>query len=219
MTMPILQGKLRGKKWIIGSSNIECALGSYEYEKRILFEKIISKSMVVYDIGANVGFYTLLASELVGKSGKVIAFEPMPGNLKCLRKHLEINKCTNVMVIDAAVSDKCGTVRFSEGQNNSVGHISENGNLAFNAVSIDTLIRDEIIAPPNCIKMDIEGAELLALKGAKSMLINYNPNILLATHSPELHISCCDFLISLGYKLKALCGDDLNNTDEIFAYK
>lgn len=64
--VPILQGRLRGKKWIIGSNNVECALGSYEYEKRILLEKMISKSSIVYNIGAHVSFYTLLASELVG---------------------------------------------------------------------------------------------------------------------------------------------------------
>ena len=89
MKVPILQGRLRGKKWIIGSSNVECALGSYEYEKVKLFEKNIQKSSVVYDIGAHVGFYTLLASELVGDMGKVIAFEPVPLNLKYLKKHLE----------------------------------------------------------------------------------------------------------------------------------
>ena len=99
MIVPILQGRLRGKKWVIGSGNIEYALGSYEYGKRILFEKMVSKSSVVYDIGAHVGFYALLASELVGEGGKVIAFEPVPRNLKYLKKHLEINKCTNVIVI------------------------------------------------------------------------------------------------------------------------
>ena len=66
MIVPILQGRSRGKKWIIGFGNMEYWLGSFEYEKRILFEKEVSKSSVVYDIGAHVGFYTLLASELVG---------------------------------------------------------------------------------------------------------------------------------------------------------
>ena len=73
MKLPILQGKLRGEKWIVGSSNHGCWLGSYEYKQRILFEKTIIRGSVIFDIGAHVGFYTLLASKLVGPKGKVFA--------------------------------------------------------------------------------------------------------------------------------------------------
>ena len=222
MIVPILQGRLKGKKWIVGSSNIECALGSYEYEKRILFEKEVSKSNVVYDIGAHVGFYTLLASELVGKGGKVIAFEPVFRNLKYLKKHLEINQCDNVIVIEAAVSDKSGISHFNEGRNSSMGHLSEDGDLTVNTVSIDELVGNGKIPAPDYIKIDVEGAELRVLKGAKSTLSNYSPKIFLATHRhivPNVHIDCCDFLTSLDYKLKPIIGDDLYATREIFAYK
>ena len=71
MRMPILQGRLKGKKWIVGSSNHGCWLGSYEYEKRLVFEKTVTKGSIVFDIGAHVGFYTLLASVLVGPGGRV----------------------------------------------------------------------------------------------------------------------------------------------------
>lgn len=222
MIVPILQGRLKGKKWIVGSSNIECALGSYEYEKRILFEKEVSKSSVVYDIGAHVGFYTLLASELVREGGRVIAFEPALRNLKYLKKHLEINHCDNVIVVEAAVSDKSGSSHFNEGHNSSMGHLSENGDLTINTVSIDELVGNGKIPTPDYIKIDVEGAELLVLKGAKSTLINYSPKIFLATHShrvPNVHIDCCNFLASLGYKLKPIVGADLYATREIFAYK
>ena len=78
------------------------------------------------------------------------------------------------------------------------------------------------ISAPDYIKIDVEGAELLVLKGAKSTLSNCSPKILLATHShqiPNVHIDCCNFLASLGYKLKPIVGDDLYATKEIFAYK
>lgn len=224
MIVPILQGGLMGKKWIVGSSNIECALGSYEYEKRILFEKMVSKSSVVYDIGAHVGFYTLLASELVGQDGDVIAFEPVPRNLKYLKKHLEINNSTNVTLIEAAVSYNDGISHFNETLNTSMGHLSEDGNLSVNTVSIDELVGNGKIPAPDYIKIDVEGAELFVLKGAKSTLSNYSysPKIFLATHNhrvPNVHIDCCDFLASLDYKLKPIIGDDLYATSEIFAYK
>jgi len=219
MVVPILQGRLRGKKWIVGSGNIECALGSYEYEKRILFEKVVSRHSVVYDIGAHVGFYSLLASELVGEGGRVIAFEPVPRNLNYLTKHLQINQCNNVVVIEAAVSDKSGIFHFNEGPSSSMGHLSVEGNLTVNTVSIDELVGDGKIPVPDYIKIDVEGAELLVLKGAKSTLSNYSPKIFLATHSPKLHADCCNFLASLGYKLNPIVGNDLYATTEIFAYK
>lgn len=219
MVVPILQGRLRGKKWIVGSSNIEYVLGSYEYEARILFERLVSKSSVVYDVGAHVGFYTLLASELVGAAGKVFAFEPVPRNLDYLKKHLEINHCANVVVVEAAVSDKSGTSLFDEGPTSCMGHLAEGGNLTVDLVSIDDLVLSGKIPPPHYIKIDVEGAELLVLKGAKSTLGNYVPEIFLSTHSHKLHIDCCNWLSSLGYELKPIIGSDLYNSSQLFAYK
>src|SRR5574341_673203 len=103
--VPVLQGRLRGKRWIVGASVHGCWLGSYEYDKQKRFVREIKKGDVVYDIGAHVGFYTLLASELVGPSGQVIAFEPLPRNLGYLHRHLALNSCKNVTVIEAAVGN------------------------------------------------------------------------------------------------------------------
>ena len=219
LVLPILQGKLRGKKWVVGSSNIECVLGSYEYEVRVLFETAVSKSSVVYDIGAHVGFYTLLASELVGVEGKVIAFEPLPQNLLILRRHVEMNHCTNVVVIESAVSDKSGISSFSEGCDSSTGHLSQEGNLKIKTICLDDIIMSGEIPPPDFMKIDVEGAELLVLKGSSLVLTNYSPKIFLSTHSPELSRHCCNLLTSLNYRIKPIIGSDLYNTTEVFAYK
>ena len=65
--IPVLQGRMRGKRWIAGSSDHGCWLGSYEYAIRRVFEETITHGSIVYDVGAHVGYYTLLASELVGE--------------------------------------------------------------------------------------------------------------------------------------------------------
>jgi len=219
LVVPILQGKLKGKKWLISSGVIEYALGSFEYEKVKLFEKVVKKGSVVYDIGAHVGFYTLLASELVEDTGRVIAFEPLPRNLKYLKKHLKKNCCSNVSLIGTAVSDKSGTSSFNSGTSSSTGHLSAKGNLEVITVSIDELVNAQEIPPPNHIKIDAEGAEILILKGAKLTLTRYNPTIFLATHNHRLRIDCIKFLVSLGYKLKPIADNNLYVTREIFAYK
>ncbi len=100
--MRILQGHLRGKKWIAGSGNHGYWLGSYEYQKQKIFSEEIRPGDVVYDLGANVGFYSLLASFLVGPKGRVYSFEPLPSNLEFLRNHLALNKVSNCVVYGVA---------------------------------------------------------------------------------------------------------------------
>ncbi|MEH2006873.1 FkbM family methyltransferase [Nostoc sp.] len=214
--MPILQGKLKGKKWIVKSGQHGAWLGSYEYEKQIIFQQIIQEGSIVYELGSNSGFYTILASVLVGSQGKVVAFEPHPQNLHYLKQHLRLNHLENVIVIDSAVSDSSGVIQFDG--SGFTGHISSQGELQVKTVSLDELIDTEQILPPNFLKIDIEGAEMLALTGAKSILSKIHPTILLATHGIEVHQQCCQFLNSLGYRLETIYGEDIQNSNEIIAY-
>lgn len=216
--LPILQGKLRGKKWIVGSSNHGCWLGSYEYEKRRVFEKTVAEGRIVFDIGAHVGFYTLLASVLVGPGGSVYAFEPLPSNLLYLKEHLRLNAITNTTVIEAAVSEQTGETNFDEGPGSSMAHISSTGKLRVKTVSLDDLISSGQIPVPHYTKVDVEGAEALVLSGATHMLANAHPTLFLATHGRDLHKHCCRFLSSLGYELQPVGGQSLEHTDEILAY-
>jgi FkbM family methyltransferase len=217
MVLPILQGALRGKKWVSGSGHHGCWLGSYEYDKQRLFARSVSSGEVVFDIGAHAGFYTLLASTLIGQSGRVIAFEPLPYNLVNLQKHLSINGIGNVQVIPAAVSDSEGQARFEIGDGTTTGKLSTAGELAVRTVALDTLFSAGEIPIPSVIKMDIEGGEHRALLGARTLLTEYHPTIFLATHGQDVHKSCCDYLRSLGYTLKPVVGKSVAETDEIIA--
>jgi FkbM family methyltransferase len=213
MVLPILQGKLRGFKWMVGSSNHGCWLGSYEHHKRREFERMVAKGSVVFDVGANAGFYTLLASVLVGPLGKVFAFEPLPQNLVYLKEHLRINGIKNVSVIDAAVADCAGVAHFDEGPTLAMGHLAADGSFTVNTVSLDQMFRTGKLPPPDCIKIDVEGAEADVLLGAKSLLTALHPTIFLATHSKELHSTCYELLRSLGYTVEYL-----DRADEVLAY-
>lgn len=214
--VPILQGKLKGKKWIVGSSTHGCWLGSYEYEKQKLFEKEIKPGMAVYDIGSNVGFYTLLASQLVGEQGSVYAFEPVPRNIFFLKKHLQINKVKNVRVIGKAVTTNESTVQFSLGSDCSSGFVSKDGSISVDSVSLDKFI-EQGNPLPDLIKMDIEGGEYLALQGAENILKKSKPIIFLATHGKQVHLNCIDFLQSIDYKIYSLHGENIADTNELIA--
>lgn len=215
--LPIVQGKLQGYKWIAGSSNHGCWLGSYEYEKQQLIGKTVQPGTVAFDIGAHVGFYTLLFSELVGPKGQVFAFEPHPGNLEYLKRHLSINQVSNVQVVEGAVSDASGRVLFKQGPNSSMGHVSDSGDFEVEQYSLDALVIEGNLPVPHYMKIDIEGAEYKALNGARRILQQFHPVIFLATHGAQVHQDCCQFLLDLGYELTAISGETISDTDEMVA--
>jgi FkbM family methyltransferase len=214
--VPIIWGQLAGKKWVNGSGIFRYWLGFYEYDKQKRFVEYVKPGCVVFDIGANVGYYTLLASKLVGGNGEVICFEPEPVNLMYLKKHIAMNAVGNAKVIEAAVSDRDGEVSFRRGDHEtSTGRISSDGQLKVPSVTIDSLVGSGSIPPPAFLKIDIEGAEYHALCGTQKTLIAHHPIIFLATHGPEVHAQCCEFLSANGYTLHPLDGLPLEKCDEI----
>src|SRR6185295_4714839 len=92
--LPIMSGPSRGFRWVVGASIHGCWLGTYERTKQKRFAAAISLNHVVYDLGAQAGFYSLLASRLVGRQGMVYSFEPLPRNIRFLKKHIAINSLT-----------------------------------------------------------------------------------------------------------------------------
>lgn len=211
-TLPIMQGKLRGKKWIVGSSNHGCWLGSYELELQQCFGEFIKGGDVVFDIGANVGFHTLLASSIVGPTGKVFSFEPVPRNLVYLRRHLQLNSIENVSVLEYAISDRSGTSLFDEGPDNSMGSLSASGGLTVSTATLDELISAGEIPIPDYMKIDVEGAEVQVLAGAMSLLKTFHPTLFLSTHGTEPHRQCCSLLNGLGYELSSM--DERSSIEE-----
>lgn len=178
---------------------------------------MVSPGSVVFDLGAHVGFHTLLASVLVGSKGKVFAFEPMPKNLHYLKEHLKINQINNVTIIEAAVSEKNGVAYFEQTESSFQGHLSSQGSIRVNVVSLDQLIAEGKVPTPDYIKMDVEGAEVQVLQGAKSLIEKSHPTIFLATHGDDIQRECRQLLSSFGYKLESINGRSIEESDEILA--
>jgi FkbM family methyltransferase len=200
--MPILQGRLRGKKWIAGSStNHGFWLGTREHKQRKIFEDTVTEGSVIYDVGGHVGFYSLLASVITGPGGNVFTFEPFESNLIFLKEHLRINEVENVTLYEAAVTDKPGKAFFAPGIGSFDGRLSADGRIEVEAVALDALIQQGELPPADFIKMDIEGGEVAALAGARKLLEERHPTIFLATHGRDIHARCIDMLESLDYKL------------------
>ena len=214
--MPILRGQLRGAKWIIESQRHACWLGIYETEFQDVVAREVKPGAVFYDVGANVGFYTLLASALVGP-GKVFAFEPVPTNVYYLKRHLELNRIKNVELFEAAVSDQTGTLSFLEEETRAMGRLQPGGNCTVQSVTLDSLFQQGEIAPPDFIKMDIEGAEYRALQGTRQVFHDFHPVLFLATHGKDVHGDCCRLLKSWKYEFEPLGKSESEERAEVIA--
>ena len=210
----ILQGPLRSKRWIAGAANHGCWLGSYEAAKQKKVAQALRPGMTCWDIGANVGFYTLLFAELVRADGKVFAFEPFPENVGLLRRHVAINSYSNVRIIPSAVGNFDGETGFVPGPNASMGHITSGGQVRVPCSRLDTLLAAGDIDTPDLIKIDVEGAEADVLRGAGAVLANH-PVIFLATHGELVHRECLELLAAAGYSVTALDGGPPDGKDEI----
>jgi FkbM family methyltransferase len=215
--VPIIQGPLHGTRWIVGSGNHGYWLGWYESDKVRRFAAALSGMRIVYDVGANVGYYSVLASRILGSTGQVIAFEPDPQNVVFLRRHLEMNGIENVQVVEAAVSDRCGKAMFRQEASRYMGTLSPSGTVPVRTLSLDELINSGELPPPDVIKIDVEGAERQVFSGAEQTLRSKHPLLFVATHTTALHSDCCQFLESLGYKLEAIDGSSLECSSEIVA--
>lgn len=206
-------GPLKGAKFVLGALSGEGGgssvyVGGVEPEQTSAFVEAIRPGSAFFDIGANVGYYTVLASRLVGGDGRVIAFEPVPRNLEFLRRHLELNCLANVTVVPMAVSDNCGTAGFSLGLDTAMGHIGEDGEITVETTTLDHMV-DQLGCGPDVVKIDVEGSEIEVLTGAAETLRTHKPMIFLSTHSNKLREDCLAHLRGLGYSVEPLiAGDD-----------
>ncbi|MBI1840573.1 MAG: FkbM family methyltransferase [Verrucomicrobia bacterium] len=216
--LPVLSGPLFLRRWIVGAGLHRCWLGTYEREKQRALSKILSRGMVVCDIGANTGFYTLLMSRRVGREGHVHAFEPSPGNLAFLRQHMALNKVSNATVHGEALSDGVGQAFFDTSPGSYQGRLDPKGRTPVSVTTLDHLWEQGALPPVDLLKIDIEGAEAGALRGGERLLRRFRPTLFLATHGVETHRECCRLLRSFGYRVQSLDGNTrVEETDELIA--
>jgi len=202
--VPILATRARGMRWIVGSGPHGCWLGFNEWRTRRRMAELAAPGGVVWDVGANVGSYTLLAAALVGPEGRVAAFEPLPANVRYLREHVRLNDLANVDVLELAAFDRSGPVRFHADVDRLLGRVHEEGEAVVEAVTLDDALARRLAPPPDLIKVDVEGGEAAVLRGAEGVLAEHRPVLIVSTHGPGVRREVVDSMEALGYRVSAL---------------
>jgi len=195
LPFPILRGPLKGNKIIVGApagdgKGISVIFNMSEPERMKLTKDLILKDYICFDIGANIGIYSLLFSRC---AKQVYAFEPLPRNLSYLYRMMKINQTKNVIIVPCAVTDMGGLSWFQEAESNAEGRLKSDGTQPVPVVSLDSFIKSSNVHP-DLLKIDVEGAELSVLKGAEKFISKFKPIILLEIHGDRNRNDCFEFL-------------------------
>src|SRR3989344_56683 len=178
------------------------AFGVYEPFETALFRVTIQPGMTVVDIGANIGYYMVIAAGRVGAEGRVIAFEPAPENFVALKKTIGANTFRNIDAYAIAIADKRGVLDLhlfdsNKGKHSLVKDAKDakgfSSRVQVQTTTLDSFLSEHDIGHVDVIKMDIEGAESLALAGmhealkqAKFLFMEFTPtSIRKAGHDPQ----------------------------------
>lgn len=208
----VAAGNLQGMQLLLDmQAEKDYWLGTYEPELQAAVCKFVLRDMVVYDVGANIGYISLMLARMVGVGGKVYAFEALPANLERLRHNLDLNHMrSNIEVVPGAVTDKPGEVQFLVGPSGGMGKAAGSaGRQSFEyaqqfrvtGIALDAFVYAQGNPPPQVVKMDIEGGEVLALAGMRRLLREAQPIILLELHGSDAARVAWDILTNSGYQI------------------
>ncbi len=204
------------KMWLDDRDTLELGThGIYEPTETELLQRELKSGETFVDIGANIGYYTLIAARIVGPKGRVFAFEPDPTNFALLQRNVQENGYTNVTLINKAMSNKAQTLKLYLSKTNRGDHRvydSKDGrpSVSIQAVSLDGFFK-KLDRKVHFIKMDIQGAEARALDGMKGLL-HANRSLKLVTEFSPGSLRLCGSdpqkylktLEKLGFKLSEI---------------
>ena len=150
----------------------------YEPAETDLIKKYVKSGMIVFDLGANIGWFTMILSKLVGNSGHVYSFEPDPDYFQTLKENIQLNHLTNVSLFQMGVSNTSGVRNFS--LNKEFGTLVIGSKQKKDSLQIETTTLDDFCKKNQIkidfFKMDVEGSEMLVLDGMKESIKN-NPDM------------------------------------------
>ncbi len=211
----IAAGDLKGYKILLNLKMEKSRwLGTYEPELAAAVREFLRPDMTVYDVGANIGYVSLLLAHQVRPHGKVFAFEALPANIERIRRNVALNALeSRITLVPQAVADRSGELTFFVHASVGMGKVAGSAGrrderysaeIRVPALSLDEFVYEQGHPSPDAIKMDIEGGEVLALPGMKRLLAEYHPLMLLELHGPESEKAAWEILTAAGYTLREM---------------
>ncbi len=204
-------GDLRGLRMALDlQSEKDCWLGTYEMDLQAAIRAWVQPGWTAYDLGANIGYISLLLARAVGPQGHVLAIEALPQNVVRLLENVALNRLDGVVeVLPAAVSGRSGPVQFLVGPSDDTGKAAGSAGRDFDyaqtievpGISLDEEIYVRGRPLPQAVKMDLEGGEVLALPGMQRLLADGRPLLFVELHGQSAAEAAWEALTSAGYRI------------------
>src|SRR5919204_1967984 len=203
-TVTIRGGEAAGLLFRVPRSSTVWLSGKVEEPVQAALRRELRRGNVFFDVGANVGFFTILGARLVGPSGKVVAFEPHPANVEALRANVEANLFENVVVVPKAVSAATGE-KLLDVRSAALAKLVEDREEPGSAERVPATSIDEFVSAhadliPDVLKIDVEGYEVELLSGMRKTLSQYGPVIVCEMHGRNASVQRS--LAEFGYTLE-----------------
>lgn len=207
----IKTGHARGLKWKRHHRYVNGYwLGIYELPLQEALARELAPGKTFFDVGANAGFFSMIGAGIVGRAGTCVAFEPLPENAQSVREQIALNGFTHCHVVEEAVSDKCGQAEFvADASGSPTAHLGKSDKPGkFTHRISTTTLSDAAIkwGQPHLIKLDIEGAEVLALEGARALSQTSHPTWIIEVHGQWQDDETRRILAQAGYSFFDLQG-------------
>jgi FkbM family methyltransferase len=196
--LPVLIGPGQGLRLSVGDSTLLRVVSRVEKESENVMLAHLRPGDVVWDVGANIGWFALLAARAVGRAGAVTAFEPSLTNVLWLERNAARNGL-QLTVVRAAASDGTGWARF-DASTSLGGHLTSSGHNLVRTVTLDDWAAGHGL--PSFVKIDVEGAEAAVLTGARRLLATGRTVILCEAHGTQAEIAA--ILFDAGYDVRAV---------------
>ena len=164
-------------------TNLGYRIGTTEPALQQFLVSVLDEGDVFYDVGANVGFFSLIGCRLVGSSGQVVAVEPLSAAAALLRRNLEANGFTQAITVEAAIGAAHGRGTLELGRSSLDGRLSaDSDGPTVEIVSIDHGVESLGWPLPSVVKLDVEGAEVRAIEGMRRTAALCRPTLLIEVH-------------------------------------
>ena len=185
---------------------IDAVIGRYEAVVQEVIEEVLGTGGIAFDIGAHLGYFTLLMASYVREGGRVVSFEPDPTVVRGLDRNVARNRAKSgaeIVLVPAAVDEKPGRAAFTVGRETSRGRLSsQEGDLEVEVMTLDDA--SDRFGGAALIKIDVEGREVGVLTGGERTLSAGRTVFIIEAHSEELQRQCRELLTSHGYRAEVL---------------
>jgi FkbM family methyltransferase len=193
----VANGPAHGLRFNPGRSDSRFLLGTFELPVQHILGHYLRPGMVLYDVGANAGFFAIVGADLVGPAGQVHCFEPLPENADLIHHNARLNGFGQISIHPVALAqiDSTAVFRVSERPTfgaligSSIGVDKQIATIDVPVRRLDSVFNERGLRGPNAIKVDIEGSEVDFLAGAENVIRRFRPLLIIELHGTNAAVS------------------------------